>query len=143
MSIGKGAVYAASIKQKLNTTKIAELELVGVSYGIPKRIWTRYFVQAQGYNVDDVYVYQNNQSAVLLDTNSIKYVVKSSRHIRIKYFFVIDRVRDKELKIIHCTTKEMVANFSTKPLQGILFATHRNTVLEISQDDMPRYRKNI
>ena len=67
----------------------------------------------------------------------MKPVGKNSRHIRIKYYFVTDRVKDKELKIIYCPTKEMVADFFTKSLQGVLFVTHRNTVLGISQDDKP------
>ena len=140
MSLGKGTVYAASTNQKINTTSSTESELVGVSDGMPKMIWSRYFMEAQGYNVEDVYVYQDNQSAILLETNGMKSVGKNSRHIRIKYFFVTDRVKDKELKIIYCPTKEMVADFFTKPLQGVLFVTHRNMVLGIGEDDMPIYR---
>ena len=98
-------------------------------------------MEAQGYQVEDVYVYQDNQSAILLETNGMKSVGKNSRHIRIKYFFVTDRVKDKELKVIYCPTKEMVADFFTKPLQGVLFVTHRNTVLGVSQNDMPLYRQ--
>ena len=71
----------------------------------------------------------------------MKSIYKDSRHIQIKYFFVIDRVKDKELKIIYCPTKKMVVDFFIKPLHRVLFVTHRNTVLGISQDDMPLYRK--
>ena len=66
---------------------------------------------------------------------------KNSRHIRIKYFFIIDRVKDNELKIIYCPTKEMVADFFTKPLQGVVFINHRNAILGITEEDMPLYRK--
>ena len=72
MSLGKGTVYAASTKQKFNTTSSTESELVRVSDGMPKMIWTRYFMEAQGYNVEDVYVYSDNQSAMLLEKNGIK-----------------------------------------------------------------------
>mmetsp|Transcript_11112 Transcript_11112/g.13165 ORF Transcript_11112/g.13165 Transcript_11112/m.13165 type:complete len:82 (+) Transcript_11112:592-837(+) len=73
----------------------------------------------------------------------MKSIGKNSRQIRIKYFFGTDRVKDKEITIIYCPcpTKDMVADFFTKPLQGVLFITHRNTVLGISQDDMALYRK--
>ena len=67
MSLGKGSVYAASTKQKLNTNSSTESELVGVSDGIPKMIWTRYFMEAQGYNIEDLYICQDNQSAMLLE----------------------------------------------------------------------------
>ena len=67
MSLGEGTVYAVSTRQKLNTNSSTESELVGVSDGIPKMIWTRYFMEAQGYNIEDLYICQDNQSAMLLE----------------------------------------------------------------------------
>ena len=67
MSLSKETIYVASTKQKLNTTSSIESELLGVSDGMPKMIWTRYFMEAQEYNVEDMYVYQDNQSAMLLE----------------------------------------------------------------------------
>jgi hypothetical protein len=69
MSMGKGAAYATSIRQKLNTRSSTEAELVGVDDVMALVIWTRYFLQAQGYTVDDNIVYQDNQSAILLEKN--------------------------------------------------------------------------
>ena len=80
----------------------------------------------QGYNKEDVYVYQDNQSAILLENNRMKSVGKNSRDIIIKYFFVTDRVKDKELKILYYSTKEMVVDFFAKPLQRAIFITHCN-----------------
>ena len=50
-----------------------------------------------------------------------------------------DTVKDNELKILYCPTKEMIAEFYTKPLQGILFKEHINSLLGINEDDMPLY----
>lgn len=77
MSLGQGTIYTTSTKQKLNTTSSTEAELVGVLTGMPKMVWTRYFIEAQGYIVDDVYVYQDNQSAILIETNVMKSVGKN------------------------------------------------------------------
>ena len=96
---------------------------------------------SQDYNVEDIYGYQDNQSTILLENNGMTFVGKSSRHIRIVHLFITERVKDKELKIIYCPTKDMVADVFTKPLQGVLFITHRNIVLELSQDDIPLYHK--
>lgn len=71
----------------------------------------------------------------------MKSVSKNSRHIWIKYFFVTDRVKDKEFNIVYCQIKEMVTDFFTKPLQGVVFITQRKAVLGISQDGMPLYVK--
>ena len=35
----------------------------------------------------------------------------------------------------------MMAVFFTKPLQGILFINHRNTILGITEEDMPLHKK--
>ncbi len=67
MSLGKGAVYGASIRQKLNTRSSTEAELVGVNDLMPQVLWTKYFLEAQGYPVSDNVVYQDNQSAMLLE----------------------------------------------------------------------------
>ena len=96
-------------------------------------------MEAQGYLVEDVYVYQDNESAILLETNGMKSVSKGSRHIKIKYFFVADKVRGNEVKVIHYPTEGMVGDFYTKPLQGYVFLKHRNTILGIKHEDMPLY----
>lgn len=140
MNLGRGAIYCASTKQKINTGSTTHSELVAVDDTMPKILWVRYFMEAQGYIVEDVYVYQDNQSAILLQNNEAKSVGKGSRHIKIKYFFVTDKMKDKELKVIYCPTKEMIADFFTKRLQGILFMELRNAILGIKQEDMPLYR---
>lgn len=63
-------MYGTSAKQKLNTNKSStEAELVGVNDVIPQVLWTRYYLEAQGFTVSDALVYQDNQSAILLETS--------------------------------------------------------------------------
>ena len=64
LSLGKGAVYAASTKQKLNTKSSTEAELVGVDDIMPQILWTRMCLEAQGFNVTDNIIYQDNKSAL-------------------------------------------------------------------------------
>ena len=142
MSLGKGALYSASTKQKIVTSSSTEAELVGVSDTLPKILWCRHFMEAQGCNVEDVYVYQDNQSAILLENNGMKSVGKGTRHVKIKYFFVTDKIKDDELKVIWCPTEKMVADFYTKPLQGSLFVEHRNAIQGVKQEDMSIYIRN-
>lgn len=96
MSLGFGTIYAASFKQVLNTISTTESKLVGVVDAMPKMAWPQLFMVLHGYNVADIYVYQDNQIAILLNTNGMKSIGKGSRHIQIKYFFVTDRVKEKE-----------------------------------------------
>ena len=141
MRLGKGEIYCASAKQKFVTSSSTEAELVGVSDSLPKILWCRHFMESQGYIVEDVYVYQDNQSTILLENNGIKSVGKGTMHVKIKYFFVTDKIKDKELRVIWCPTDMMVADFYTKHLQGELFVEHRNAILGIKQDGLPLYLK--
>ena len=44
MSLGRGAIYSASTRQKLNTKSSTEAELVGVDDMMPMVLWTRQFM---------------------------------------------------------------------------------------------------
>ena len=140
-SLGKGAVYASATKQKLMTSSSTEAELVAVSDAMPKILWCKYFMQEQGNLVEDVYVYQDDQSAILLEKNGYKSVGKGTHHIKIKYFFVSNKVQGNELKVIYFPTEKPTGDFYTKPLQGILFITHRNSISGIREQDIPLYQK--
>lgn len=131
MTLGRGMTYSSSVRQKINTRSSTEAELVGVNDFMPQVLWTRYFLEAQGYDLRDNLVYQDNQSAILLEENGKGSSSKRTRHINIRFFFVTDRVQAGELSIKYCPTEEMVADFFTKPLQGAQFRKLRNIVLNI------------
>ena len=52
MSLGEGAVTSASRKHKLNVKSSTESEIVGADDTLPQALWTRYFIEAQGYAID-------------------------------------------------------------------------------------------
>jgi Reverse transcriptase (RNA-dependent DNA polymerase) len=129
MTVGKGAAYAVSIKQKLNTRSSTEAELVAVNDVIAQVIWTRYFLQAQGMEVGPSKIYQDNLSAMLMEKNGRGSSSKRTRHIDIRYFFIADRVNSKQVTIEHCPTELMIGDFFTKPLQGAAFHKFRKQIL--------------
>jgi Reverse transcriptase (RNA-dependent DNA polymerase) len=47
LSLGKGAVYGTSTRQKINAKSSTEAELIGVAEVLPQAIWTRNFLSAQ------------------------------------------------------------------------------------------------
>jgi hypothetical protein len=89
-TLGKGAIYSTSTRQKLNTKISTEAELVAVADVLPQVIWTGYFMKHQGYNVGDAAVFQDNKSAMLLENNGKRSSGKQTRHINIRYFLVTD-----------------------------------------------------
>ena len=136
MSLGKGIIYGTSTRQKLNTRSSTEAELVAVDNCMSQVLWTRYFLDAQGYNINDCIVYQDNKSAILLEQNGRAPSSKWTRHINIRYYFVTDRANCGEIKIKHCPTAEMVGDYFTKPLQGGLFNKFRDRILNIQTDPL-------
>ena len=131
MSLRKGSVYSASTRQKINTKSSTEAELVGVDDVMPLILWTRYFLDAQGYDVKENKVFQDNQSAILLEKNGRRSSSRRTHHINIRYFFVTDRIQSKELTVEYCPTGDMLADMFTKPLQGSSFYKFRAAVLNL------------
>ena len=99
VTLGRGCPIAVSTKQKLNTRSSTKSELVGVDDLMPSILWTRKFLKAQGYNVSENIVYQDNRSSILLEKNGKAMRCKRTRHILIHYFFVTDRIAKGELTI--------------------------------------------
>ena len=69
LSLGTGIIYGTSKGQKLNVKSSTEAEIVGTDDVMPQILWTLYFLEAQGYKIDDTILYQDNKSSILLETN--------------------------------------------------------------------------
>ena len=139
-TMGKGALISAAKKLGIVTTSSTETEIVSTRERLPKCTWFRYFRIAQGDKITEDVLMQDNKSAILLQKNWPFSTGKGSKHINIRYFFVVDKIKHKEIKIIYCPTEEMVADFNTKPLQGKLFFHFRNTIMGIKVEDFKRYK---
>ena len=128
ISLGEGSVYSASKKQGLMTKSSTEAELVAVSDGLPQVVWTREFLESQGYIMEPAVLYQDNMSTMALIDKG-RSTSSRTRHIAIRYFFVKDRVDAGELKVVHMPTEMMRADILTKPLQGEHFREMKGMLL--------------
>jgi hypothetical protein len=97
-------------------------------------MWTRYFIEAQGFNVEESILYQDNLSAMLLEKNWKQSSSKWKKHIRVRYFFIKDRIRNGDLSVKHCPTVDMVGDHFTKPLQGAQFRKFRADIQGVPND---------
>ena len=123
-----GAIASGSNKQRLNTRSSTEAELVAADDFLAKILWTDRFMSEQGYNLKGT-LYQDNRSAMILESKGRSSLGKRSRAINIRYFAIKDSVDKGELEILHCPTDDMVGDFFTKPLQGAEFLAFRNLIL--------------
>jgi hypothetical protein len=135
--MGRGFPIVTSTKQKLNTRSSTESEIVSVDDCMPAVCWTRYFMQAQDYEVNGNVAYQDNMSSMLLEKNGKASSSKRTKHINIRYFFVTDLINKGELTVEWCPTGDMIGDFMTKPTQGALFRHFRDQIMGVISAQPP------
>ena len=129
MMYGCGVPISVLKKQKLNTRSSTESELVGADDIAIMILWTKLFLEEQSYNVKKNILFQDNKSTILLENNGKQSSSQRTRAINIRYFFITDQVKRKNVSIEYCPTKMMLADYMTKPLQGAQFKKFRDEIL--------------
>ncbi len=127
--MGPGCPLVTSTKQKCNVRSSTVGELVAVNETIGQILWTWLFMLAQGIKVTDNILYQDNKSAILLETNGWASSSKQTKHIEIWYYYVADCIAKGDLSVVLCPTNKMIADFLTKPLQGKVFQQFRDVLM--------------
>ncbi len=79
-------------------------------------------------------LYQDNMSVILLETNGKVSSLKRTKHIKVKYFFIKDKVNQGKITIEHCPTEQMWTDINTEPKQGLVFRVFRGHVMGIPVD---------
>ena len=148
--LGIGSPISYSSTQKINTRSSTESELVGVDDVIGFVEWTSLYSkeQVKEYPVAHLLKDLGKKNVVLEDNTSTIKLVKGgrkvcgsrTRNIQIRYFYAHERVEDRTIVVMYYPTKEMVSDYFSKPLQGSLFRTHRNTLVGISTAEEIQYK---
>ena len=86
-------------------------------------------MEAQGYPVKCIIVYQDNKSTILLERNGKRSSSQRTRHFNIRYFFLTDQIEKGTVEVQYCPTGSMLADYMTKPLQGSLFEAHKKALM--------------
>ena len=128
-TLGQGAVYSGSKKQKMNTRSSTEAEIVGRDDYVGPMLWTRYFLEHQGFKVKDNICYQDNESAIKLGVNGRASSTKRTRHLDIRLFYMADLVEKQLVTIKYCPTDEMDGDLQTNPLQGKKYHRFRRQIM--------------
>ena len=131
MTMGQGAMTTISKKQGINTRSSTEAEMVAADDVMGPMIWTRLFLEAQGYGVKSNTLHQDNRSAILMESNGRKSAGKRSRHLNIRYFFVADQKKKGHIDIKFCPTDQMIGDYMTKPLHGQKFKKFREAIMNL------------
>ena len=118
----------------MNTGSPTEDGLVGIDDAQKSIIWGLYFIQAQGYEVTNNILMQENKSTILLAKNVRFYSSKITKHSKHRYFIIKDNIGKGEIIIQYCPTGGMLVNINTKALQESLFYKMRGRLVSIIED---------
>ena len=77
-------------------------------------------------------IMQDSTSAIKLLNNGRESVGKRTRHLGMRIFYAKDLVRNKEVEVINCPTKKMIADCNTKSLVRGKFKMLRDAILNLS-----------
>jgi hypothetical protein len=136
---GGCVVLSRSNKQKLNTRSSTEAELIAIDDALPTVQWTKSFMAEQGYDLETL-IKEDNRSTMLLMKNGRLSSGKRTKHLDIRYFYVKDLIDRGIVRVDHCISDDMIADFFTKPLQGKRFQLFRDLILNIPSDSAVQYR---
>ncbi|CAJ1970191.1 unnamed protein product [Cylindrotheca closterium] len=83
-------------------------KLIGVDDAVTQILWTKLFVEAQGYPIEENILYQDNKCSILLEKNGRDSSAgKQSRALNIRYFFMTDQVKKGNVTIEYCPTENL------------------------------------
>ena len=94
-------------------------------------LWTRHFLAAQGLPVPMTTIFQDKKNTILLAENGSTSSGKCTKHLDVRYYFVTNKIKNGEVKIAYCPTKDMLGDFFTKLLQGSAFIKMRENILNL------------
>ena len=104
-----------------------EAEYIAVASGATQAVWLhRMLCDLKHQQGTPTVIYCDNKSTISLTKNPVFH--GRSKHIDIKFHFIRDLVKDNEIVIEYCRSKEQVADIFTKPLKVDTFLKLKKTL---------------
>lgn len=77
-------------------------------------LWTKFFLQVQGYDVKRSKVLQDNMSAILFEKNARMSGIQRTKNINIRFNFITNHITAVDADVKHFLAHQMFTNFFTK-----------------------------
>jgi len=101
----------------LSSTKV---EYVATTTAACHAVWLRRLLKDMGHTVKDTTtIFYENISAIDLSKNHVFH--KKSKNIDTRYHFIRELVKEGEISLLFCGSKEQLADMFTKPLGKLSF----------------------
>ena len=130
-TLGKGSIISSSTKQKVNSRSTTEAELIAVDDKVSKIVWSKKFLEHQGFKVNLNVIYQDSTSTIKLMNNGKLSSGKCARHFNIRLFYINDLIGRGECIVKYCPTEEMIADYMSKPLVGKAYQINKHRILNL------------
>ena len=113
--ISNAAVTWNTRKQPMVVLLTMEAEYMAVATVTHKAIWLQQLISELGINtVSPMPIHIDNRAAIKL-TKDLKFHT-CTKHINIKHHYVCDMIKDQDIIVVSCASKENLADTFTKSL---------------------------
>ncbi|KAF2353132.1 Reverse transcriptase RNA-dependent DNA polymerase, partial [Trinorchestia longiramus] len=130
-TLSNSVITWRSVKQSRVALSTAEAEYVALAGAAQEAIWLKQLLDDLEFKTGGpMVVNEDNQSAICLAQNP-KYHGRS-KHIDIKFNYVRDLVRNKEIDLVYCPSNDMLADIFTKGLSAEKFSRLRSKLGVVS-----------
>jgi len=114
--LSSGAVSWMSKKKPIVTLSTTEAEFVAAAASTCQAVWMRQILRNLSHVQESCIVIMcDNSSTIKLPKNPVMH--GRSKHIKVRFHFLRDLVKDGENELLHCVTQEQVADLMTKALK--------------------------
>ncbi|KAJ7533740.1 hypothetical protein O6H91_13G062100 [Diphasiastrum complanatum] len=117
--------FWSSKKQSTIALSTTEAEYKAMFSAAQEAIWLRQILEEIGMRQKNpTTLHSDNQSEIQLAKNLVFHA--RTKHIEIQYHFIRERLLSREIRVVHCSTEEQLADIFTKPLTGEKFDKFRS-----------------
>ena len=114
--LNSGAFSWCSKKQPIVTLSTTEAEFVAAAVCTCQAIWIRRVLKDLRYNDENcTHIWCDNSSTIKLSKNPVMH--GRSKHIDIRYHFLRNLTKEGLIDLVHCGSKDQLADIMTKPLK--------------------------
>jgi len=109
-----------SKKKPIVTLSTTEAEFVAAAAKACQAVWMRQILRNLSHiQESSIVIMCDNISTIKLPKNPVMH--GRSKHIKVRFHFLKDLVKDGEIELLHCVTQEQVADLMTKALKLKVF----------------------
>ncbi|GKU99292.1 hypothetical protein SLEP1_g12160 [Rubroshorea leprosula] len=113
--LGSGAISWSSKKQASTALSSSEAEYISSTAAACQATWTRRILEdMKQVQVQPTTIFCDNQSTIAMTKNPVFH--SRTHHIETQHHFIRELVASGGLEVVHCNSKDQVADIFTKPL---------------------------